>query len=232
MLNKKLQTDHWNEMCYQLLKLMTKLVKNPGSRSFWLSLSCLNTGKTGWLTDYHLILWIDLMWSLRPLEAEWAIISPYFSTSILSGSMPDYFSNGHMYPLPWIAVEKLEIRNGVVTFYDSLGLAGVNRRRRWRQMKKLLPEKLTVYLLMHDIFKSKGISADDYKITYKYDAAPFQASLFGDCGIWVCIFICRLCRNLPVTVDDPLETALTYHERMLEYFWNHKIQVERTSSVV
>ncbi|GJW31323.1 hypothetical protein Tco_0051355 [Tanacetum coccineum] len=31
MLNKKLQTDHWNEMCYQLLKLMTKQVKNPGS---------------------------------------------------------------------------------------------------------------------------------------------------------------------------------------------------------
>ncbi|GJV82469.1 hypothetical protein Tco_1522367 [Tanacetum coccineum] len=27
MLNKKLQADHWNEMCYQLLKLMTKLVK-------------------------------------------------------------------------------------------------------------------------------------------------------------------------------------------------------------
>ncbi|GJV32045.1 phospholipase-like protein [Tanacetum coccineum] len=118
-----------------------------------------------------------------PLEADWAIISPHISTSILSGSMPDYFSNGHMYPLPWIAVEKvffrvnepkkhwclseLEIRNGVVTFYDSLGLAGVNRRRRWRQMKTLLLEKLTVYLLMHDIFESKGISADDYKITYK-----------------------------------------------------------------
>ncbi|GKB02829.1 ribonuclease H-like domain-containing protein, partial [Tanacetum coccineum] len=31
MLNKKLQADHQNEMCYQLLKLMTKLVKNPGS---------------------------------------------------------------------------------------------------------------------------------------------------------------------------------------------------------
>ncbi|GKB75360.1 hypothetical protein Tco_0942255 [Tanacetum coccineum] len=31
MLNKKLQTDHWNEMCYQLLKLMTKQVKNLGS---------------------------------------------------------------------------------------------------------------------------------------------------------------------------------------------------------
>ncbi|GKD00061.1 hypothetical protein Tco_1170335, partial [Tanacetum coccineum] len=31
MLNKKLQADHWNEMCYQLLKLMTKHLKNPGS---------------------------------------------------------------------------------------------------------------------------------------------------------------------------------------------------------
>ncbi|GKC21409.1 hypothetical protein Tco_1023559 [Tanacetum coccineum] len=31
MLNKKLQADHWNEMCYQLLNLMTKQLKNPGS---------------------------------------------------------------------------------------------------------------------------------------------------------------------------------------------------------
>ncbi|GKC12596.1 hypothetical protein Tco_1009378 [Tanacetum coccineum] len=31
MLNKKLQANHWNEMCYQLLKLMTKLVENPGN---------------------------------------------------------------------------------------------------------------------------------------------------------------------------------------------------------
>ncbi|GKB10571.1 hypothetical protein Tco_0844494 [Tanacetum coccineum] len=28
MLNKKLQADHWNEMCYQLLKLVTKQLKN------------------------------------------------------------------------------------------------------------------------------------------------------------------------------------------------------------
>ncbi|GKD54099.1 hypothetical protein Tco_1287486 [Tanacetum coccineum] len=32
MLNKKLQTDHMNEMCYQLFKLMTKQLKNPESR--------------------------------------------------------------------------------------------------------------------------------------------------------------------------------------------------------
>ncbi|GJV36465.1 hypothetical protein Tco_1408942 [Tanacetum coccineum] len=28
MLNKKLQADHWNEMCYQLLKLIIKQLKN------------------------------------------------------------------------------------------------------------------------------------------------------------------------------------------------------------
>ncbi|GJY46447.1 phospholipase-like protein [Tanacetum coccineum] len=105
--------------------------------------------------------------------------------------------------------------------------AGGSRRRWWRRMKKVLPEKLTLYLLMHGIFDSKGISADDYKITYNYASVPFQASLYGDCGIWVCIFIYRLCRNLPVAVDnDPLETALAYRERMLEFFWNHKILVE------
>ncbi|GJR03860.1 hypothetical protein Tco_0526844 [Tanacetum coccineum] len=31
MLNKKLQVDQWNEMSYQLLKLMVKQQKNPGS---------------------------------------------------------------------------------------------------------------------------------------------------------------------------------------------------------
>ncbi|GJX33007.1 phospholipase-like protein [Tanacetum coccineum] len=189
-------------------------------RSFWLSLSCLNTCKAGWLNDHHLDLWIDLMWSLRPSEADWAI----------QAVEKVYFLVNE--PKTHWCLAELEIRTGVVTFYDSLGWAGGSRRRWWRRMKKLLPQKLTVYLVMHGIFESKGISADDYKITYKYADAPFQASLFGDCGIWVCIFIYRLCRNLPLTVDDPLETALAYRERMLEYFWSHKIPVERTSSVV
>ncbi|GJV58522.1 reverse transcriptase domain-containing protein [Tanacetum coccineum] len=35
MLNKKLQADHWNEICYQLLKLMTKQVKNLRSGVNW-----------------------------------------------------------------------------------------------------------------------------------------------------------------------------------------------------
>nr|GFA53260.1 phospholipase-like protein [Tanacetum cinerariifolium] len=42
-------------------------------RSFWLRLSCLNIGKSGWLTDKHLDLWNDLMWSLRQPKADCAI---------------------------------------------------------------------------------------------------------------------------------------------------------------
>ncbi|GJX09162.1 hypothetical protein Tco_0199021 [Tanacetum coccineum] len=34
MLNKKLQADHWNEICYQLLKLMIKQLKNLGRIKF------------------------------------------------------------------------------------------------------------------------------------------------------------------------------------------------------
>ncbi|GKB66650.1 hypothetical protein Tco_0928062 [Tanacetum coccineum] len=172
-------------------------------RSFWLSLSCLNIGKSGWLTDQHLDVWIDLMWSLRPPEADWAIVSPHFSTCILNGMMQDYFSNGHMYPLPWIAVEKigyLDLTIGnLFSFLKSLPelfvsshggsvwmhpRASGSKRRWWRRMKKVLLEKLTLYLLMHGIFDSKGISADHYKITYNYAFVPFQASLYGHCGIW------------------------------------------------
>ncbi|GKE75518.1 hypothetical protein Tco_1537559 [Tanacetum coccineum] len=38
MLNKKLKADYWNEMCYQLLKLITKQLKNQivGIKSFLL----------------------------------------------------------------------------------------------------------------------------------------------------------------------------------------------------
>ncbi|GJU76953.1 phospholipase-like protein [Tanacetum coccineum] len=135
------------------------------SRSFWLSLSCLNTGNSGWLNDHHLDLWIDLMWSLdHPRQI-----------GLLSISVNE--------PKTHWCLADLEIHTGVVTFYDSLGWAGGSRRRWWRRMKKLLLEKLTVYLVMHGILESKGISADDYKITYKYADAPFQASLFGDYGI-------------------------------------------------
>nr|GFB30539.1 phospholipase-like protein [Tanacetum cinerariifolium] len=168
-------------------------------RHIGLTLACLDIGKTGWLTDH-----VDLMWSLRLPETNWVMVSPHFSTCIQAGMMPDYYSNGNMYSVPWRDVKKvyflvnehkkhwclaeLEICNGIVTFYDSLGWALGNRRPLWRKMKRYLPEKLTLYLYMHEVLESKGISADNYNITYNYVDAPFQAALFAGYGIWVWIF--------------------------------------------
>ncbi|GJS88678.1 hypothetical protein Tco_0771314 [Tanacetum coccineum] len=38
----------------------------------------------------------------------------------------------------------------------------------------------------------------------------------------------RLSRNLPLPVHKPLQTALAYRERILQYFWTHKIEAEKS----
>ncbi|GJX21515.1 hypothetical protein Tco_0225960 [Tanacetum coccineum] len=92
-------------------------------------------------SDQHIDVWIDLMWSLRPPEADWAIP--------LRRCIFRLMNRNNIGVLP-----SLKYVLELYTFYDSLGWGG-------------------------------GISADQYKITYNYAYVPFQASLYGDCGIWV-----------------------------------------------
>ncbi|GJR44093.1 hypothetical protein Tco_1312196 [Tanacetum coccineum] len=108
----------------------------------------------------------------------------------------------------WCLAE-LHISTGVVTFYDSLGWVCGNRRPWWRTMKRTLPQQLTLYLHEHGVLQSKGIVVETYEIKYMFPK------------------VVRLSRNLPLTVDDPLQTALSYRERILQYFWRHKIQSEK-----
>ncbi|GKA52762.1 phospholipase-like protein [Tanacetum coccineum] len=112
--------------------------KKRVTRAFWLGLACLDPAKDGWLHDSR-------------TGADWAMVSPNFSPSILGGTMPDYYFNGVRYPVAWSDVKKvyfsvnepkkhwclaeLHISNGVVTFYDSLGYVFGNRRPWWRTMK-------------------------------------------------------------------------------------------------
>ncbi|GJT95997.1 phospholipase-like protein [Tanacetum coccineum] len=141
---------------------------------------------------------------IREPDADWAMVSPNFSPSILGGTMPEYYSNGVRYPVAWSDVEKvyfpvnepkkhwclaeLHISTGVVTFYDSLGYVCGNRRPWWRTMKRNLPQQLTLYLNQHGVLKSKGISVESYEIKYMFPKVVEQADLYGDCGVWVCIF--------------------------------------------
>ncbi|GJS31570.1 hypothetical protein Tco_0492190 [Tanacetum coccineum] len=85
MLNKKLQVDHWNEMCYQLLKLMTKQLKNPGSgrivgikrlfEAVW-KLLLLRRGKVyNWETATYSLIWDNEdVHDLRSVETEFLAI--------------------------------------------------------------------------------------------------------------------------------------------------------------
>nr|GEX40583.1 phospholipase-like protein [Tanacetum cinerariifolium] len=127
----------------------------------------------------------------------------------------------------WCLAE-LHIFTGVVTFYDSLGWVCGNRRPWWRMMKRTLPQQLTLYLNEHGALQSTGIAVETYEIKYMFPKVVREANDYGDCGVWVCIFLYRLSRNLPLTVDDPLQTALAYREWILQYFWRHKIQAGKT----
>ncbi|GKC83562.1 phospholipase-like protein [Tanacetum coccineum] len=156
------------------------------------------------------------------------MVSPYFLPCTLGGSMIDYYSNGVRYLVAWQDIKKvyflvnkpkkhwclaeLHSSTGVVTFYDSLGWVCGNRRPWWRQMKRTLPHQLTLYLNEHEVLQSKGIAVETYEIKYKFPKVVEQADDYGDCGVWMCIFLYRLSRNLPLTVDDPLQTALAYRE--------------------
>ncbi|GJW13814.1 phospholipase-like protein [Tanacetum coccineum] len=151
---------------------------------------------------------------------------------------------GPWYPVAWRDVEKvyfpvnepkrhwclaeLHITTGLVTFYDSLGWVSSNRRHWWQNMKRTLPQQLTLYLYEHGVLQSKGIAVKRYEITYKFPTVIEQARFYRDCGIWVCIFPYRLSRNLPLPVNEPLQTALAYRERILQYFWTHKIEAKKS----
>ncbi|PWA43273.1 phospholipase-like protein [Artemisia annua] len=125
----------------------------------------------------------------------------------------------------WILAE-LHIATGVVTFYDSLGLVKSNRRSWWRAMKKDLPLRLISYLNGCGVLKSKGICIDTYDISYDFARVPVQGGLFGDCGVWVCICLYRLCRNEQLEVKDPVQAALAYRERMLDYYFDNKVETK------
>ncbi|GJW87317.1 phospholipase-like protein [Tanacetum coccineum] len=180
-------------------------------RIFWLQLACLDLAKKGWLGDSHLDLWVDLMWSFREPDADWAMV--YF---------PVNEPERH-----WCLAE-LQISTGVVTFYDTLGWVKGNRRPWWRNIKRNLPQQLTSYLNEHGVLASKGILVEQYEIKYAFPNVVRQADDSSDCGVWVCIFLYRLSRKQPLAFKDLIQTVLAYREMMLQYFWNHKFAAPKS----
>lgn len=78
------------------------------------------------------------------------------------------------------------------------------------------------YLEETDVMAKKNIDQKSYSITFRYEEVPLQSGYYGDCGIWVMIFLYRLTHNLPLMVDDPAAFALAYREQLIAFFWKYK----------
>ncbi|GJW12530.1 hypothetical protein Tco_1578357 [Tanacetum coccineum] len=149
--------------------------------------------------------------------------------------MPEYqFSWGYR-DIPvdrnfWLALACLDNRKQgwLQDYVSGVVLVSGNMTPWWRTMKRMLPEQLTFYLNEHGVLQSKGISGETFQITYMFPKVVEEAYLYGDYGVWVCIFLYRLSCKLPLIVDDSLQTAIAYHEWVLQYFWSHKVEAQKS----
>ncbi|PWA56616.1 F-box associated interaction domain-containing protein [Artemisia annua] len=83
---------------------------------------------------------------------------------------------------------------------------------------------LPIVLEQAKVFEKKCIDRAKYGITFK-DARniPAQGGLFGDCGIWVCIFLYRLSHGKRLAVENPVQAALAYREHMANFFFKQRV---------
>ena len=55
----------------------------------------------------HIDLWVMYMWHCRPNNADWCMVSCYFLTILLQGSMPLFYATKEVYDCAWSDVERV-----------------------------------------------------------------------------------------------------------------------------
>ncbi|GJR85107.1 phospholipase-like protein [Tanacetum coccineum] len=122
----------------------------------------------------------------------------------------------------WYLVQ-FHIQSGNVTFYDSQKTNDVEYHPWYVKMRSCLKSKLPVLLHRTGVL-SKGIDPTSYSIKFSQaQNVPKQGGVFGDCGVFVCLFLYRLAYGILLDVEDPIQTALAYREKMTKFFFEHKI---------
>ena len=82
------------------------------------------------------------------------------------------------------------IQTGEVVFYDSGETYEVEYREWYFKMRRCLREKLPFILKETGVFEKKGINHTSYHINFCHVThIPKQGGVFGDCGIFLCIFL-------------------------------------------
>nr|GEU43826.1 phospholipase-like protein [Tanacetum cinerariifolium] len=123
------------------------------------------------------------------------------------------------------SLAQFHIQSGNVTLYDSQNIEGVAYRPWYLKMRSCLETKLLVLLHRTGVFASKEIDPNSYSIKFSQEQnVPQQGGgLFGDCGVCVCLFLYRLAHGIPLAVEDPIQMALAYREKMVKFYFDHKI---------
>ncbi|GJW90603.1 phospholipase-like protein, partial [Tanacetum coccineum] len=109
------------------------------------------------------------------------------------------------------SLAQFHIQSGNVTFYDSQKTYDPKFCPWYVKMRSCLESKLPIVLQQTGVFASKGIDPTSYSIKFtNAQNVPKQGGVFGDCGVFFCLFLYRLAHGIPLDVEDPIQTALAY----------------------
>ncbi|GJR77411.1 hypothetical protein Tco_0089776 [Tanacetum coccineum] len=183
-------------------------------QNFWLTLVCLDPTQKGWLSEEHIVLWVDISWHGRPKMLIWAKVSLLCSDTSAKPAPPCIMPSVEKYSTTWsewlimyifpinktltlVSLPHFDIFSGL-SFYDSGD---------------------TYEYESHDlttkVFEKKGIDPTDYSIRFKLaDPVPKQGGIFGDCGYLGLYFLYRLAHDISLDVEDPIDVALAYREKI------------------
>ncbi|GJZ59490.1 phospholipase-like, aminotransferase-like mobile domain protein [Tanacetum coccineum] len=138
----------------------------------------------------------------------------------LDDSMSYFYVTDEIYPISWKDVEQC-------TFYDSQKIYDVEYHMWYLKMRSCLETKLPVILQRTGVFVRKGIDPNSYSIKFSHaENVPQQGGVFGDCGVFLCLFLYRLVNGIPLVVEDPIQVALAYQEKLVKFYFEHKIIYE------
>ncbi|PWA37034.1 phospholipase-like protein [Artemisia annua] len=234
-IDRFLLRDRWRNCVFPWSDLVV-------DRYFGDSLIGLDDKRKGWLRDEHIDLWISYMWHTRPSDMDWSMVSCFFLPLLMKGTMPKWYANKETYPLGWGEVERVfipinetelhwslaefHIQTGRVTFIDSGPVYENEMRPYYLSVRNCLATKLPELLEQVGVFEQKEIDPNTYKITFNNAKnVPKQGGVFDDCGVWLCIFLYRLGNGKLLEVDNPVQVALAYRERLLCFYYRNKIHV-------
>nr|GEW22793.1 phospholipase-like protein [Tanacetum cinerariifolium] len=105
----------------------------------------------------------------------------------------------------------------------SMVFISVNEPKRHWSLA-MFHEKIYVVLMETGVFEKKNIDPAKYKISFRHaDDVPKQVGVFGASDVFLCMFLYRLAYGVTLAVDDPVQAALAYREKMIRFYFKHKM---------